>query len=192
MIPGLVTFTRTAEAVTADMMSVYGGFEYANIGSEQVLRMPYEGDWLSMLVALPRELDGIDALEERLSADLLEEWGGALRHTNVEVEFPKFETRTRYSLNEPLKDLGTTEIFDAGSLPDISPFAFVSSVLHDGYLKVNEEGTEAAAVTTVVVATESVPPPPPSFVADHPFLFFIQDNESGAILFMGKIADPTK
>ncbi len=185
-------FYTGSGTVTADTMSVYGGFEYANVGSEQVLRMPYEGDRLSMLVALPRERDGIDALEERLSASLLEEWEGALRHTNVEVEFPKFETRTKYSLNGPLKDLGATEIFDVGSLPDISPKAFVSSVLHDGYLKVNEEGTEAAAVTTVVVATASAPPPPPSFVADHPFLFFIQDNESGAILFMGKIADPTK
>ncbi len=179
-------------AVTADMMSVYGGFEYAGTGSEQVLRMPYEGDRLSMLVALPRERDRIDALEERLSANLLEEWGDALRHTNVEVKFPKFETRTHYSLNESLKNLGTTEIFGVGSLPDISPLAFVSSVLHDGYVKVNEEGTEVAAVTTIVVNTESVPPPPPRFVADHPFLFFIQDNESGAILFMGKIVNPTK
>ena len=185
-------FYTGSGTVTADMMSVYGGFEYANTGSEQVLRMPYEGDRLSMLVALPRERDGIGALEERLSANLLEEWGDALHPTNVEVEFPKFETRTHYSLNEPMKNLGTTEIFDVGSLPDISFKAFVSSVLHDGYLKVNEEGTEAAAVPTVVVATESVPPLPPSFVADHPFLFFIQDNESGAILFMGKIVNPTK
>ena len=107
------------------------------------------------------------------------------------VDFPKFETKSKYVLNDPLANLGVTDIFGFGSLPGIHPKAGVSMVTHDGYVNVNEEGTEAAAVTTIIVLIESIPPPPPRFVADHPFIYFIIDDESGTILFMGKVADPT-
>ena len=177
--------------VSADMMSVYGRFDYADTGSEQVLRMPYDGDRLSMLVVLPRGTDGIDSLEERLSADQIKKWQEALRNKNVVVDFPKFETESTYILNDPLMQLGVTGVFGQGSLPGINPKAGVSVVKQDGYVNVNEEGTEAAAVTTIVVLTESVPPPPPRFVADHPFIYFIIDDESSTILFMGKVTDPT-
>ena len=173
------------------MMLVSGQFDYANTGQEQVLRMPYDGDRLSMLVVLPRGTDGIDSLEERLSADLITEWQETLYNEEVLVDFPKFETRTEYKLNEPLMRLGITDIFSKGSLPVISDQAWVSAVKHDGYVNVNEEGTEAAAVTTVIIAADSLPPPPPRFVADHAFVYFIIDNESGTILFMGKVTDPT-
>ena len=178
--------------VSADMMFVSGQFDYADTGQEQVLRMPYGGDRLSMLVVLPRGTDGIDSLEERLSADLITEWQEALYNEEVLVDFPKFETRTEYILNKQLKQLGITNIFVKGSLPVIGDKSWVSTVKHDGYVNVNEEGTEAAAVTTIIILDEeSSPAPPPRFVADHAFVYFIIDNESGTILFMGKVADPT-
>ena len=158
-------FDTGNETVSADMMSVYGRFDYADTGSEQVLRMPYDGDRLSMLVVLPRGTDGIDSLEERLSADQIKKWQEALRNRNVVVDFPKFETESTYILNDPLMQLGVTGVFGQGSLPGINPKAWVSVVKQDGYVNVNEEGTEAAAVTTIIVLTESVPPPPPRFVA---------------------------
>ena len=144
-----------------------------------------------MLVVLPRETDGIDSLEEQLSADLITEWQEKLYNEEVLVDFPKFETRTEYRLDEPLMQLGIVDIFGQDSLPVISEKAWVSTVKHDGYVNVNEEGTEAAAVTTVIIIADSLPPPPPRFVADHAFIYFIIDNESGAILFMGKVIDPT-
>ena len=177
--------------VSADMMFVSGQFDYADTGQEQVLRMPYGGDRLSMLVVLPRGTDGIDSLEERLSADLITEWQETLYNEEVLVNFPKFETRTEYILNKQLKQLGVTDVFGIGSLPVISEKAWVSAVKHDGYVNVNEEGTEAAAVTTIIIVKESEPAPPPRFVADHAFVYLIIDNESGTILFMGKVADPT-
>ena len=177
--------------VSADMMFVSGQFDYADTGQEQVLRMPYDGDRLSMLVVLPRGTDGIDSLEERLSADLITEWQETLYNEEVLVDFPKFETRTEYKLKKPLMRLGITDIFSKGSLPVISEKAWVSAVKHDGYVNVNEEGTEAAAVTTIIIVKESEPAPPPRFVADHAFVYLIIDNESGTILFMGKVADPT-
>ena len=177
--------------VSADMMFVSGQFDYADTGQEQVLKMPYDGDRLSMLVVLPRGADGIDSLEERLSADLITEWQETLYNEEVLVDFPKFETRTEYKLKKPLMRLGITDIFGKGSLPVISDQAWVSVIKHDGYVNVNEEGTEAAAVTTIIILKESGPAPPPRFVADHAFIYFIIDNESGTILFMGKVTDPT-
>ena len=184
-------FDTGNEIVSADMMHVYGEFDYADTGSEQVLRMPYNGDRLSMLVVLPRDADGINSLEERLSADQIMEWQNALHNQDVLVDFPKFEMRTNYKIHNSLNQLGISDIFGKGSLPGINMDAAVSSITQDAYVNVNEEGTEAAAVTTIIVLTESLPLPPPRFVADHPFIYFIIDNESGTILFMGKVTDPT-
>ena len=172
------------------MMFVSGQFDYADTGQEQVLRMPYDGDRLSMLVVLPRGTDKIDSLEERLSVDSITEWQEMLYNRKVLVDFPKFETKSKYLLKEPLMQLDITDVFGQGSLPGINPKAWVSVIEQDGYVNVNEEGTEAAAVTTIIVLTESHPEPPPRFVADHAFIYFIIDNESGTILFMGKVTDP--
>jgi serpin B len=68
---------------------------------------------------------------------------------------------------------------------------FISAVIHKAYIDVNEEGTEAAAATGIVVGITAVPPPPPVFRADHPFLFLIRDNNSGSILFLGRVTNPT-
>ena len=184
-------FDTGSGTVSADMMFVSGRFDYADTGQEQVLRMPYDGDRLSMLVVLPRGTDGMDSLEERLSADLITEWQEALYNRKVLVDFPKFETKSKYQLKEPLMALDITDVFGQGSLPGIDSKAWVSVIKQDGYVNVNEEGTEAAAVTTIIVLTESLPKPPPRFVADHMFIYFIIDNESGTILFMGKVVDPT-
>jgi len=69
---------------------------------------------------------------------------------------------------------------------------FMSAVVHKAYVDVNEEGTEAAAATAVVMGLGGMPPQPPVFRADHPFLFLIQENSTGSILFMGRVTDPTQ
>ena len=109
--------------------------------------------------------------------------------TDITVSIPKFETKTHYDLIPELQDLGITLIFDGGDLSGISDTdMFVDRATQDAYVNVNEEGTEAVAVTTLGMDMSV----PPAFIADRPFLFFIQDDESGTILFMGKIVDPTK
>jgi serpin B len=71
---------------------------------------------------------------------------------------------------------------------------WISAAIHKAYIDVNEEGTEAAAATGIVMRSmiAARPEPPIVFRADHPFLFLIRDNHSGAILFMGRVNDPTK
>ena len=161
--------------------------------------MPYEGGRLSMLVILPDDRDGMGSLEEAISAGQIGQWRQEMRPQKVDVLVPKFTTKTQYDLEKPLSSLGMTDVFDR-NLADLSGIAdvgpgrnlYVSSAFHDAYVGVNEQGTEAAAVTTVSINLDSAPyPSPPRFVADHPFIFIVQDDESGTILFMGRLSDPT-
>ena len=174
--------------VQADMMHVDAVFGYAEHDGTQILRMPYVGDRLSMLVVLPPGLNGMASLEESLTAEVFEEWQQGMHDTDIAVSIPKFEAKTHYDLIPELKDLGITLIFGSGDFGGISDASmFVTKAVQDAYVKVNEEGTEAAAVTTIILGESE----PPTFIADRPFLFIIQDDESGTILFMGKITDPT-
>lgn len=190
-------------SVDADFMNVDGVFNYSRFDGEQVLRMPYKGDRLSMLVVLPDGRDGMEKLQEKLSLERVQEWQQYLSETEVIVSVPKFEMKTHYNLEPILRSLGMTDAFDE-ELADLLGILgvqpsetydgrnlYVSKALHDAYVKVNEEGTEAAAATTVFSSELSLPPPPPHFIADHPFIFIIQDDESGTILFMGRVSDPT-
>ena len=175
--------------VIAEMMHADATFGYAEYDGAQILRMSYVGDRLSMLVVLPSGRDGMAALEESLTAEMLEGWQQSAHDTYITVSIPKFETKTHYDLIPKLKDLGITLIFEGGDFSGISDSGmFVAKATQDAYVNVNEEGTEAAAVTALVMDETA----PPTFIADRPFLFFIQDDESGTILFMGKIVDPTK
>jgi len=187
---------NATDGTDADFMHVLGTFGYGVHDGVQVLRMPYHGDRLSMLAVLPPERGGIGQLEERLSADLLREWRDVLQETDVTVSFPKFKAKTNYDLIGYLKSLGMSDVFDE-TAADLSGIAnvdrqnlYVKKALHDAYVQVNEEGTEAAAVTTIVIFAEDEAPEPPRFTADHPFLFVIQDDESGTVLFMGRVSDP--
>ena len=189
--------TRT---VNADFMNVDGTFGHGYFDGGQVLNMPYKGDRLSMLVVLPDDRDGMENLQERLSPEIIQEWQQNLANTTMIVSMPKFEMRTHYDLAPVLQSLGMTDAFDPASADLLGVLGvqpgeeygernlYVSKAVHDGYVKVNEEGTEAAAVTTAVLFSISEPP---YFIADHPFIFIIQDDESGAILFMGRVSDPT-
>jgi len=179
--------------VKADMMNTQGRFMYAESGGAQVLELPYAGGDISMIVVLPGDGD-IIKLETSMTAGKFNEWLSELSEQKVNVSMPKFRINCKYSLKEPLIDLGMTEAFDEYKA-DLSKMAdnkdlYISDVIHATFLDVNEEGTEAAAATAVIVAAKSIEMTP-RFSADHPFIFFIYDRTAGAILFMGKMNDPS-
>ncbi len=185
------------QSVRTDFMNVVGMFDYTQQDDVQMLRLPYKGDRLSMLVILPADRDGMDPLQETLSAGLIQKWNKDMLQTDVEVSMPKFRMETYYDLTDPLARLGVADVFDPEKA-DLSGIAdvsdenlYVSKSAQKAFVDINEEGTEAAAVTAVVVTTTSAPPPPVPFIADRPFVFIIQDDESGAILFMGRVTDPS-
>jgi serpin B len=180
------------EQVQVMMMAQKGEFRYAKAGDLQVLELPYAGEDLSMVVLLPSEPDALARLETDLTVENLERWTQHLWQTEVQVFLPRFEITLPFELSETLKAMGMVDAFGNA---DFSGMAreplFIAAVLHKAFVKVNEEGTEAAAATAVVVA-RGMPTRPPVFRADHPFLFLIRENATRSILFLGRVANPAE
>jgi serpin B len=169
---------------------------YAENDNLQVLSMPYEhkdGKELSMVVLLPKD-DDLAAVEASLDADTLSTLRQSETSRRVNVYFPKFTLEAKYPLSPVLKAMGMPTAFTGAadfSGMDGTKNLFITDVFHQAFVDVNEEGTEAAAATAVVVGMGLAPAEPvPVFNADHPFIFVIQDDETGTILFVGRIDDP--
>ncbi|HVA65607.1 MAG TPA: serpin family protein [Elusimicrobiota bacterium] len=194
-------YTAASGRVQASFMVETGRFAYAETPTLQVLALPYSGG-LSMIVILPRTQDGLAALEKNLSAENVLGLIGALSRRRVEVLLPKFKFSSGFGLVPVLKSMGMADAFTppaSGAGADFSGMddrrdLWISGVIHKAYIDVNEQGTEAAAATAVTMRATAIfsPGPPAVFRADHPFIFLIRDNASGAILFLGKIADPSR
>ncbi|MDD1658176.1 MAG: serpin family protein [Methanomicrobiales archaeon] len=173
-------------------------FNYTETDTLQVLEMPYAkdgGKQLSMLVLLPKA-NNLAAVEDTLTVQQFSQWRNALRSQRVKVAFPKFTMETKYSLPATLSSMGMPTAFTGEadfSGMDGTKDLYIGDVIHQAFVEVNEEGTEAAAATAVVMKATGIrdEPPIPVFRADHPFLFLIQDNDTGNILFMGRVMDPT-
>ena len=183
----------TDEQVDVPLMFQTEEFKYRRVEDVQVLELPYLGNRLAMVLLLPDEVDGLASLEEQLTADNLAKWVGAVRRREVHVYLPSFTLTSRFSLNGALEQLGMAAAFDAQQA-DFSGMTcnrglYISAAIHKAFVKVNEEGTEAAAATGIVATSESVQITP-TFRADHPFVFLIRDNHTGSILFLGRVTKP--
>ncbi|MDD4652310.1 MAG: serpin family protein [Methanothrix sp.] len=169
-------------------------FNYNETNDLQILELPYKGKRLSMIILLPMS-NNTSSLERSLSLEKLMQWRASLSETEVgDVRIPKFSFSSKYSLNDDLKGLGLQNTFTPGA--DFSGIngrtdLFISDIIHQSFVDVNEQGTEAAAATGASNVMACMPGyGPPDFWADHPFIFFIQDKETGTILFMGRVSDP--
>ena len=173
-------------------------FNYAENNELQILEMPYSGEELSMLIFLPKDND-LEALENSLSFENLSKWKKDLKEKRVKIFIPKFKFETKYFMANDLKEMGMPTAFSGSA--DFSGMTgkrdlFISKVIHQAFIEVNEKGTEAAAATTVVMEFTSTGGPSETpkiliFRADHPFMFLIQHNATGNILFMGRVINPS-
>jgi serpin B len=191
-----VTEKQTVQVPLMSMTNEKGEFKYLKGDDFQALELPYAGKHLAMVLFLPDKLDGLAEFEKGLTAAKLDGWIGQLKPTKeVFVALPKFKMTKEFSLKDMLTKMGMRQAFD----PDKADFSgidgsrdlYISAVIHKAFVDVNEEGTEAAAATAVVIKPTAVRLTP-RFQADHPFLFLIRDNRSGSILFLGRVADPSK
>ena len=179
----------TGETATVDMMSGETGFNYTETDDLQILKLNYQGNDLSMLIVLPKEND-ITIAEDAINAENLTNWRNDLYELEINVGIPKFKFETKYSLNNLLMEMGIIDAFGTEanfSGMDGTTSLFISRALHQAFVEVNEEGTEAAAATAIIMELKAIPN---YFLADHPFLFLIQHEETGAVLFMGRVMDP--
>jgi serpin B len=180
--------------VPVPLMNQKARFGYAEADTLQALEIPYAGHGLSMVVLLPKEAAGIGALERSLTAENLAKWLGAIHEREVIVSLPKFKMTSKVSLKNVLQSMGMAAAFsDDANFSGMTGRRdlFLSAVIHQAYVDVNEEGTEAAAATGAVMTLTSMRPDrTPVFRADHPFLFLIRDSQSGSILFLGRTMNP--
>jgi len=190
-----------AKTVKTPLMHRAGGYSYFDGGTFQALEMPYRSRELSMIVFLPKDMDGLSSFEQLLTASSIRQWLSQLQPVpRVIVTFPKYKVTEQLELGSTLGAMGMPSAF-ARTAADFSGMTgnrelFLSAVIHKAFIDVNEVGTEAAAATAVAMVGMAMrapdPTPPPEFRADHPFFFVIRDNRSGGILFMGRVTDPTK
>jgi len=178
--------------VQVPMMSKVDEYRYGEVDGLQVLELPYAGYDLSMIVLLPRKMDGLADLEDRLTVENLDTWTEHLWHIEVQVSLPRFEITRSIRLSDALTSMGMVDAFGDADFSgmDGSKTLYVRAVLHKAFVSVDEEGTEAAAATAALMRTIGAIWSPSVFHADHPFLFLIRENSTGSILFLGRVMNP--
>ncbi|XP_037353825.1 heparin cofactor 2 [Talpa occidentalis] len=180
------------EVVKVSMMQTKGNFLAANDQELDcdVLQLEYVGG-ISMFVVVPHKLSGMKTLETQLTPQVVERWQKSMTNRTREILLPKFKLEKNYNLVEALKSMGITSLFEKNSnMSGISDHRITIDLFkHQGTITVNEEGTEAAAVTTVGFMPLSTQV---RFTVDRPFLFLIYEHRTSCLLFMGRVANPTK
>ncbi len=176
--------------IEVPMMTQTEHFRYATTEEWTAVSLEYAGGNTTMLIILP---ENISKFEENLSISNLQTINTSLRSQNLRLSMPKFEFTQSMSLNDILQSMGMESAFNNNA--DFSGITgqrdlFISDVIHKAFVKVDEEGTEAAAATAVVMNLQCIPEQPAVLILDRPFLFLIQDSATGSIIFMGKVMNP--
>ena len=176
--------------VTVPMMKETAGFGYADGDGYQAVELPYDGDQLSMVILLPDEHQFL-AFESSLDANVVGAIAEDLHRGRLALTLPKFEVQSDFGLADRLADMGMPTAFsDAADFSGISGAGdlFITDVVHQAFISIDEAGTEAAAATAVGVGITSLPP---ELEINRPFVFLIRDIQTGAILFVGRVLNPT-
>ncbi|MFH1185249.1 MAG: serpin family protein [Chloroflexota bacterium] len=171
------------------------GVAYAAGDGFQAIELPYRGGTAAMNILVP-DPGTFEAFEGSLDAAGLREILAAMQPASLQLGLPKFSYGAAFDMGEQLSGLGMPDAFD----PDRADFSgmtggrdlFISKVLHQAFVTVDEKGTEAAAATAVIMGPTSIMLPDLSLVVDRPFIFVIRDLGTGQILFLGRVLDPTQ
>jgi serpin B len=188
-----VFFARNGTSANVPFMNQNGTLSGAKNSDYQAVTLPYAGGRMSMMLIMPSP-GTFDAFVGALDASKLAAIVQGMHAGPVVLAVPKFTFTSQARPAELLRALGMTDAFDA-SRADFSGIdgardLFISDVIHKAFIGIDENGTEAAAATALTMVTASMPvfpPPPLELTFDHPFLFAIRDDETGLVIFMGKV-----
>jgi serpin B len=189
------------EAPTVPTMEQTTELRFAEQEGLQAVEMAYVGDDLAMTILVPTAVDGLAALESSISAERFAQIRAAMESRQVQLAMPRFviDPASSISLGDTLAAMGMPLAFDRNAAdftgmanpPNPQDRLYIARVFHKVFVAVDEAGTEAAAATAVAMAVRGMAPNPVTVRADRPFLFVIHTVDSGAILFIGRVADPT-
>ena len=179
--------------VTVPMMKQQASFGYAERNGLQIVELPYDGHELSMVILLPAE-GTLQNLETELDVNEINAILSELRYQEVALTMPRFKIESSFGLAKTLQNMGMVDAFSASA--DLSGIdgttdLFIQDVVHKAFVDVDEAGTEAAAATAVIIALKGMPQQPVTVTVDRPFVFFIRDIQTGTVLFVGRIVDPS-
>ena len=191
-----VFHVENGKNVTAGFMKQTGYFNYASGERCKMIHLPYKGDKQSMVIVLQNGIGDMEATEEEIQRICFDKLKYSAKQ-QVNISFPKFKMTMPLSLKDYFKKLGMINPFEEFanfSQMDSLKSLHISEIVHKAFVEVDEKGTEAAAATAVVMSVTTDAsfhiPIVISFVADHPFLYYIIDNETNSILFMGRMCEP--
>jgi serpin B len=175
--------------VTASMMNQRAFFKFSSTKPWKAVELPYLGDQIVMDIIVP---NSFIAFENALDADTLNQILSAMNSRDLQLSMPKFKFASDFDLKDALSTLGMPIAFDPvradfSGITSVEEL-YIQGVVHKAIVAVDEEGTEAAAAGAVIFGTTSMPE---SMVIDSPFIFLIRDIQSGSILFMGRVLNPS-
>jgi len=179
--------------VIVPMMTQTESFGYTKGDDYQAVELPYDGQELSMIILLPS--DGqFENFESSMVYQRVTGIISSLAGQQVNLTTPKFEFESEFSLKKALTTMGMPVAFSADA--DFSGMTgnrdlAIDDILHKAFVSVDEAGTEAAAATAVIMTLTAVPAPPVVVTVDRPFIFLIRDIETGTILFIGRVVNPS-
>ncbi len=188
-------FTKTKKTtLSVPMMKNEGTYNFLTHSQFDLLELPYRGQDTAMDIILPRYKYGLNELEKSFNEENFSKWISEMKFERVEITLPRFTFKSYFQMKDVLLALGLNNCFSGES--DYSGIAkeklLLSDVIHKTFIHVDEYGTEAAAATaTMMFGATLDTKKPKTFKADHPFLFVIRDTEKNAILFMGRMDDPS-
>jgi len=187
------TFTRAdGSTIEVPMMVAQLDGRYAQGAGWQAVELPYVGGSLALTIIVP---DDLAPFEASLTPELLAGITGGLADSTVNLTLPKFGVESHLDLADVLAAMGMPTAFD-GNRADFSGITteeklFISAVIHQANIDIDEKGTTAAAATAVVMGRTSMPADVVTLRVDRPFLFALRDLPTGTILFLGRVADPS-
>ena len=187
-------YVSQGNTMQVDMMQTSGQFEYYSDKNCEVARLPYGRDKVAMYIFLPNQTMSLNSFIANMNQTINDKYISELQSvSNLVVELPKFKVEYNANLNDALTKLGMGTAFEGtANFDGMAPGLFISSVQHNSFVEVNEEGTEAAGATSVLFSLGlSNGPTPMFFIVNRPFFFEIRDDRSGSILFIGAISNPT-
>lgn len=187
--------TTGGDKVQVPMMSRGGEFEYKKADGYEAVRLPYGKKGMRMVIYVPFDVSGLSRMTSALLTD----------HDQLTVGFsmmeghlsmPRFKLEYNIELKDALKALGMGAAFEPSTanfenMAPIPPVISISRVLHKTFVEVNEKGTEAAAVTAVEAVATSAPTDFFQLEVNRPFFFTIEEDTTGALLFLGSVTDPS-
>ena len=195
-------FLLDRQEIQVPMMSQFNYYIWQVDNGYQAVELPYKGNRFTLLVLMPDE-GTFEAFEQSLTGERLQAITKNLSSGPVILQMPRFKLEHSFSAKEGLQALGITDAFEEGSA-DFRPIAermngvpikgiWIADAFQKAFVEVNEKGSEAAAATAFFGAgAASVPPPPVEITIDRPFIFLLRHSDTGAVLFMGRVLDPTR